>query len=453
MGYPVTAEHKGAAEAHIESQARDLSRQWEWHEYFRDYAKNQYRTSYLDAIGGAEVACKSEMPSGYGGHCASVRHDILFDNTAFKRLRSDLREDEKRERFPDFTKQLAGLPVCTPHPRGPKMAPQFKTAQLKHGPGMSQTQVEAPWAVTPLEPVPTFRNKVTPINPQQEELPPQELKNQAMFRKYKEGMAALRAEEEQRLQDTFAPGATQETVVLEPEAPQEPAEPAAPGPAVEFAEPAEAKPRQRPYTAPAARRVHTPVKGPQDLPAALGGTRMSRKGCRPYPGSGVAPCVDALEGLGLGVVKRTDIEFDGAQTPRGLGIDLLQRMHASPSYAREYALNDRSRPTTPRRSVSPVTPRACTSPYTPYLPPRPATCEPTHSPREVLPARASTPTEDRRGVKESPLLQKHELPTRCTPSELRAASHTGPGHAHRVQTPRRVVVTSQPTSPRAATPR
>lgn len=326
------------------------------------------------------------------------------------------------------------------------MAPQYRTSQLKHGPGMSQTQVEAPWAVTPLEPVPTFRNKVTPINPQEEQLPPQELKNMEAFRKYNEGLAALRGEAP-RPEGTFEPAATQTTVVpAEPEPPQEAKEPEPPSPAVGFQE--EATQRRRPYTAPAARRVHTPVKGADELPTALGGTKPSRKGSRPVPGSGVAPCVDALEGLGLGVVKRTDLEVNGVPTPRGLGLDLLQRMHATPSYSRDYGLNDRSRSATPRRSVSPVTPRACTSPYTPY-PPRPATCEPTHSPREFLPARASTPNEDKRGVKPSPYFQHHDLPTRCTPSELRAASHTGPGH--RAQTPRRVVVTSQPVSPR--TPR
>ena len=37
------------------------------------------------------------MPSGFGGHVPSVRHDILFRNTAFDRAQVALRNDPNRD--------------------------------------------------------------------------------------------------------------------------------------------------------------------------------------------------------------------------------------------------------------------------------------------------------------------------------------------------------------------
>mmetsp|Transcript_12914 Transcript_12914/g.31059 ORF Transcript_12914/g.31059 Transcript_12914/m.31059 type:complete len:170 (+) Transcript_12914:55-564(+) len=103
----------------------DASQQWKWHESYRDSLKNMYRTSYADMIHGREVAVKSDMPSGYGGHTPSLRHDVLFRNTAFDRMRSSLQSDVRRDTLGAFRKQLEGVP-SSKNPRGPVVPPPAK---------------------------------------------------------------------------------------------------------------------------------------------------------------------------------------------------------------------------------------------------------------------------------------------------------------------------------------
>jgi len=75
---------------------------------------------------------------------SSVRSDMFFDNAAFDQLRIGLREDEDRDKYPDFSRRLAGLPASraatTLRPRGAKMAAQQRTVQLKSGLGWAQTR-------------------------------------------------------------------------------------------------------------------------------------------------------------------------------------------------------------------------------------------------------------------------------------------------------------------------
>merc|ERR1719436_1963957 len=90
----------------------DPKTQHQWHETFRDSAKNMFRTSYADMSFGREVAVKSDLPSGYGGHVPSIRHDILFRNTAFDRTTSIRRVDPCRDAFPSFEDHIAGIPTA-----------------------------------------------------------------------------------------------------------------------------------------------------------------------------------------------------------------------------------------------------------------------------------------------------------------------------------------------------
>lgn len=117
----------------------DIGNQKKWHETYRDLQRNQYRTTYYDMILSREVAVKSTKPSGYGGHVANVGADVLFNNTTFAAMQQDLKEDEYRERLPDFDYQLAGLPVHTENPRGAKA---YKTAKT-----LPKGRVIPPWAV------------------------------------------------------------------------------------------------------------------------------------------------------------------------------------------------------------------------------------------------------------------------------------------------------------------
>jgi hypothetical protein len=117
----------------------DIGKQKKWHETYRDLQRNQYRTTYYDMILNREVAVKSTKPSGYGGHVANVGADVLFNNTAFAQMQQELKEDEYRERLPDFDYQLSGLPVHTANPRGAKA---FKTAKT-----LPKGRVIPPWAV------------------------------------------------------------------------------------------------------------------------------------------------------------------------------------------------------------------------------------------------------------------------------------------------------------------
>jgi hypothetical protein len=131
----------------------DISKQKNWHETYRDLQRNQYRTTYYDMILNREVAVKSTKPSGYGGHVANVGADVLFNNTAFAQMQQDLKEDEYRERLPDFDYQLSGLPVHTANPRGSKL---YKTAKT-----LPKGRVIPPWAVDGAENPLSYRVDMT----------------------------------------------------------------------------------------------------------------------------------------------------------------------------------------------------------------------------------------------------------------------------------------------------
>lgn len=132
------------------SRTGDLKTQTEWHGTYRDMIKNMYRTSYQDMIHGREVSVKNDFPAGYRGHVPSLRHDVLFRNTGFDRMREVLSTDPGRDVFPSFTEQNTGVPTYTKTPRGIVQAP---TAGC--GPDVL---VKPPWALTlTLREPPTFR--------------------------------------------------------------------------------------------------------------------------------------------------------------------------------------------------------------------------------------------------------------------------------------------------------
>merc|ERR1712232_38369 len=120
----------------------DMQTQKDWHMAYKDLANNMYRTSYQDMIHGKEIAVKSDMPSGYGGHIPSLRHDVLFKNTEFDRMRGDLKKDFGRDTMPSFCEQNSGLPCMTPNPRGRPQPPTHKTIPTY------SNYVKPPWALT-----------------------------------------------------------------------------------------------------------------------------------------------------------------------------------------------------------------------------------------------------------------------------------------------------------------
>lgn len=134
----------------------DLGTQKDWHNSYKDLANNMYRTSYQDMIHGREIAVKSDMPSGYGGHIPSLRHDVLFKNTEFDRMRGSLKSDHGRDTMPSFQEQNLGLPAMTPNPRGRPRPPTAGTI-----PTYSH-YVKPPWALTThlQEPL-TFRTSMS----------------------------------------------------------------------------------------------------------------------------------------------------------------------------------------------------------------------------------------------------------------------------------------------------
>jgi hypothetical protein len=117
--------------------------QWRWHAAFRDSSYHMYRTSYQDQIQGREVCCQRTAPSGYGGYQARIKHDVLFDMTAFDEHQDELRNDPERVKLPDFTLQMKGLPSFTPNPEGMRPVPTSKT--ILRAP---QDYVESPWGTT-----------------------------------------------------------------------------------------------------------------------------------------------------------------------------------------------------------------------------------------------------------------------------------------------------------------
>jgi len=137
----------------------DLSKQWQWHEAFRDEMKNVYRSNYMDMVQGRELSVKNDFPSGYGGHIPSLRHNIMFRNTSFDRQKAIREFDNMRESKPSFKEQLEGKPcICKkPKPNSMEM-PTYKTKPI--------LRVAPPWAVClPLNDVPTFRTGVPKNSP------------------------------------------------------------------------------------------------------------------------------------------------------------------------------------------------------------------------------------------------------------------------------------------------
>lgn len=106
-------------------------------------AKNMYRTSYSDMTYGREVSVKSDFPSGYGGHVPSVRHDVLFRNTAFDREMSLRKGNRNRDTHSSFEEQIAGVPCTTRFPLGAKRSPTYGT--IPHD--GTTTMPKAPWAI------------------------------------------------------------------------------------------------------------------------------------------------------------------------------------------------------------------------------------------------------------------------------------------------------------------
>lgn len=124
--------------------------QHQWHEAYRDMMQNMYRTSYKDMIHGREVSVKNDMPAGYGGHVPSLRHDVLFRNTAFDRKHASLRTDMGRDTLPSFEEQNLGIPAVTKLPRGKRKPPTAGT--------VPNVLVKPPWALTmSLQEPPNFR--------------------------------------------------------------------------------------------------------------------------------------------------------------------------------------------------------------------------------------------------------------------------------------------------------
>mmetsp|Transcript_44012 Transcript_44012/g.79122 ORF Transcript_44012/g.79122 Transcript_44012/m.79122 type:complete len:219 (-) Transcript_44012:68-724(-) len=125
--------------------AGEPSKQWEWHESYRDLFKNMYRTSYADMSHGRETYVKSDYPAGYGGHIPSMRFDVLHRNTQFDRNISLSRTDPSRDAFPSFNANLTGIPNYTAHPCGAKKNP---TKGVVPHSGHT-TQLKPPWGVMP----------------------------------------------------------------------------------------------------------------------------------------------------------------------------------------------------------------------------------------------------------------------------------------------------------------
>jgi len=124
----------------MELHTGDMDTQHEWHEAYRDMMTNMYRTSYQDMVHGREVSVRKDLPAGYGGHIPSLRHDILFRNTAFDHKQATLRSNFGRDVFPSFSEQLSGVPSHTEYPRGKRKPETAGT--------IPDTRVKPPWALT-----------------------------------------------------------------------------------------------------------------------------------------------------------------------------------------------------------------------------------------------------------------------------------------------------------------
>jgi hypothetical protein len=138
----------------------DPAKQWDWHEAHRDMSRNQYRTSYTDMTHFKEVNVKSDYPSGYGGHIPSIRHDMLFRNTAFDRQQVLRRNDPSRDAHPSFKDHIAGIPTWCAKPQGAKKNPTYGVVPHDG----TTTNIISPWAVVrPVRPVPSYRNVPTSL--------------------------------------------------------------------------------------------------------------------------------------------------------------------------------------------------------------------------------------------------------------------------------------------------
>lgn len=105
-------------------------------------------------IHGRETYCKSDYPSGYGGHVPNVRFDELFRNTAFDRKQTLSRKDPGRDALPSFKDQLAGIPTYCNKPQGATKNPTFKV--VNHD---GTTRCRPPWGVvTPVREPPGHRS-------------------------------------------------------------------------------------------------------------------------------------------------------------------------------------------------------------------------------------------------------------------------------------------------------
>eukprot|EP00930_Biecheleria_cincta_P046552 TRINITY_DN32107_c0_g1_i1.p1 TRINITY_DN32107_c0_g1~~TRINITY_DN32107_c0_g1_i1.p1 ORF type:complete len:260 (-),score=24.13 TRINITY_DN32107_c0_g1_i1:128-802(-) len=123
--------------------AGEPENQMEWHESYRDFQKNMYRTTYSDMSHSREVHVRSDYPSGFGGHVPSLRHDVLFRNTQFDRMQRDRQNDPNRDAMPDFKDHIAGIPTTTMRPQGAKRPP---TVGVVPHDG-STTMMKPPWGV------------------------------------------------------------------------------------------------------------------------------------------------------------------------------------------------------------------------------------------------------------------------------------------------------------------
>ncbi|CAK9036421.1 unnamed protein product [Durusdinium trenchii] len=123
--------------------AGDPSKQWEWHEAYRDLFKNMYRTTYSDMSHGRETYVRSDLPAGYGGHIPSIRFDVLHRNTAFDRKMALLRTDPSRDAMPSFKSNLDGVPWYTKHPCGARKNPT-KGVVPHNG---TTTMLKPPWGI------------------------------------------------------------------------------------------------------------------------------------------------------------------------------------------------------------------------------------------------------------------------------------------------------------------
>eukprot|EP00392_Amoebophrya_sp_AT5.2_P004865 g4874.t1 len=132
----------------------DLTRQWEWHQEFRDAAKNMYRTTAFDTMHNREVSVKTGLPSGYGGHDPVLKHDVLHRNTKTYEGLKHAGLSPSRDTFPSFAQQKDGQAT---------MAQLTQSATPTFG-ALPDVRVQPPWAITPpVRTNPSF--KVVSIQP------------------------------------------------------------------------------------------------------------------------------------------------------------------------------------------------------------------------------------------------------------------------------------------------